>query len=435
MYWSLCGILIGLAILIYSSLKGIHFALASIISTLVVALFSSMPFAETYSATYMTGYGNWFTNMVPVLFFGAIFAKAIDITGLAASVAETLVKKLGAKYVIVAVMLAGFLLGISGVHQVVAFFMLYPLALVAFKRANMSKYILPAAVCTGGFLANTLPWFATQSNLILAKAFDVTVGAAPVIGVVCGVLLCAMNVVYLSWAAGRTKAKGQEFTPDEGDEAILSGIDEEYASRKSLINPWLMIVPLAVIVILLNVAKWPGWICLACGTIAALLVGVTRIKGKLLKGLRDAVDNTGGAVFTMGAIVAFGTVVMASPAYELIQNFLANAAGGNPYMYAFLTISIIAATTGSGSASIGTAITLVPPQVAAMGGSAAAALRVTAFSSIVFDSLPHGPPVVMCLRVCNSSHKKGYFPIFITTVVNPLIVTLLAILMATIGIN
>ena len=69
-----------------------------------------------------------------------------------------------------------------------------------------------------------------------------------------------------------------------------------------------------------------------------------------------------------------------------------------------------------------------------MGGIPAGISRVITSAALTFDSLPHNSAVVLTLDACHVSHKEGYRHVFVTTVLNTTIATIIAIIMASLGI-
>lgn len=80
----------------------------------------------------------------------------------------------------------------------------------------------------------------------------------------------------------------------------------------------------------------------------------------------------------------------------------------------------------------GMAIPAIAPIYVAQGVIPEAIHRVASIASGALDSLPHNGYVVTTLNICGLSHKEGYFPVFMLTVVLPSIGTALAILLFTI---
>ena len=56
------------------------------------------------------------------------------------------------------------------------------------------------------------------------------------------------------------------------------------------------------------------------------------------------------------------------------------------------------------------------------------------FSSLSFDSLPHNSAIVLVLNYCGVSHKEGYRYLGVTTVVFPLLVSIVGVILGTLGV-
>ncbi len=61
--------------------------------------------------------------------------------------------------------------------------------------------------------------------------------------------------------------------------------------------------------------------------------------------------------------------------------------------------------------------------------------RIGLVASSGLDSLPHNGAIITTLAVCGLTHKESYFDMFMTTVVEALIATVILIVLATAGIQ
>lgn len=68
-----------------------------------------------------------------------------------------------------------------------------------------------------------------------------------------------------------------------------------------------------------------------------------------------------------------------------------------------------------------------------MGGIPAGVSRVVTEAALTFDSLPHNSAVVLTLDACHVTHKEGYKHVFVCTVLNTTLATIIAIVMASLG--
>ena len=70
------------------------------------------------------------------------------------------------------------------------------------------------------------------------------------------------------------------------------------------------------------------------------------------------------------------------------------------------------------------------------GGVNAAALhRIISIASCGLDSLPHCGGILATLNVCNETHSSSYIHIFVTTVLIPIIATMIVVALASIGLT
>ena len=108
-------ILVGLALLLVLTLKKVPVVYAAAISVIFIALFSRLPVVSTMTGDYMTGFANFVKSSWLMLLLGAILSKVMDITGAARSIASFIIGKLGVKFAIPAIVIAGGLLTYGGV--------------------------------------------------------------------------------------------------------------------------------------------------------------------------------------------------------------------------------------------------------------------------------------------------------------------------------
>lgn len=155
--FSMIGLIGGLALLIYLTMRGTNLLIAGPLSALVVALFSSLPLfpqmvAEgevNFLGNYMTGFSGFITAWFPMFLLGAIFGKLMEDSGAADSVSRWLVGKFGIKRAVLAVVIACAVLTYGGVSLFVVAFSVYPMALSLFKQADLPRRFIPAALALG----------------------------------------------------------------------------------------------------------------------------------------------------------------------------------------------------------------------------------------------------------------------------------------------
>ena len=178
---------------------------------------------------------------------------------------KAVVKLVGRDKAIFASVLCGGVLAYGGISGFVIIFSMYPIVLGLFKEADITRRLIPATIMTGAFTfaMSAMPGTPTIQNLIPTEYFGTTATAAPVIGIVCTIIMFVGPVLWLSWRAKKFRAAGEGY--DEPDE-----MPEEVPDDK-LPPAWCCFIPFVVIVILLNVFKMNIVVCLLAGILLCLL--------------------------------------------------------------------------------------------------------------------------------------------------------------------
>ena len=419
-------ILVGLALLLVLTLKKVPVVYAAAISVIFIALFSRLPVVSTMTGDYMTGFANFVKSSWLMLLLGAILSKVMDITGAARSIASFIIGKLGVKFAIPAIVIAGGLLTYGGVSAMVSCFALYPITLAVFREADMPRKLIPATIGAGIFTWVTmLPGNPQVQNIIPSSFLPTNAMAAPVVGVVCGVFTLALILVYLMWESNRARKNGEGFIVDEETSKVLAKTDEMEANGK-LPNVVLAILPIVCVAVVLNVLKQDISVALLSGIVLCCILFFKNITG-VQKLLTDAVSS---AVTTINAsaIVAIGSVVKAAPGFNQIVNGILNfsTSGGNPLIIFGIATTLLCGLNASGMGGLSTTLSVLAEPFMAMGVNPAIMHRIGVIASVGLDSLPHSGGIVAVLAISGVSYKEGYKYLFVVTVV----ITLLALALA-----
>ena len=420
-------ILVGLALLLVLTLKKVPVVYAAAISVIFIALFSRLPVVSTMTGDYMTGFANFVKSSWLMLLLGAILSKVMDITGAARSIASFIIGKLGVKFAIPAIVIAGGLLTYGGVSAMVSCFALYPITLAVFREADMPRQLIPATIGAGIFTWVTmLPGNPQVQNIIPSSFLPTNAMAAPVVGVVCGVFTLALILVYLMWESNRARKNGEGFIVDEETSKVLAKTDEMEANGK-LPNVVLAILPIVCVAVVLNVLKQDISVALLSGIVLCCILFFKNITG-VQKLLTDAVSSAAVTTINASAIVAIGSVVKAAPGFNQIVNGILNfsTSGGNPLIIFGIATTLLCGLNASGMGGLSTTLSVLAEPFMAMGVNPAIMHRIGVIASVGLDSLPHSGGIVAVLAISGVSYKEGYKYLFVVTVV----ITLLALALA-----
>lgn len=420
-------ILVGLALLLVLTLKKVPVVYAAAISVIFIALFSRLPVVSIMTGDYMTGFANFVKSSWLMLLLGAILSKVMDITGAARSIASFIIGKLGVKFAIPAIVIAGGLLTYGGVSAMVSCFALYPITLAVFREADMPRKLIPATIGAGIFTWVTmLPGNPQVQNIIPSSFLPTNAMAAPVVGVVCGVFTLALILVYLMWESNRARKNGEGFIVDEETSKVLAKTDEMEANGK-LPNVVLAILPIVCVAVVLNVLKQDISVALLSGIVLCCILFFKNITG-VQKLLTDAVSSAAVTTINASAIVAIGSVVKAAPGFNQIVNGILNfsTSGGNPLIIFGIATTLLCGLNASGMGGLSTTLSVLAEPFMAMGVNPAIMHRIGVIASVGLDSLPHSGGIVAVLAISGVSYKEGYKYLFVVTVV----ITLLALALA-----
>ncbi|MBE7722148.1 MAG: GntP family permease [Lacrimispora celerecrescens] len=420
-------ILLGLAILLILTLKKVPVVYAAAISVIFIALFSRLPVVSTMTSDYMTGFSNFVKSSWLMLLLGAILSKVMDVTGAARSIASFIIGKLGVKFAIPAIVIAGGLLSYGGVSAMVSCFALYPITLAVFRKANLPRYLIPATIGAGIFTWVTmLPGNPQVQNIIPSSYLPTDAMAAPVVGIVCGVFTLVLILIYLTYEANKARKKEIGFEVDDNTIKILEKTDEMEAKGK-LPNVILSILPIVCVAVVLNVFRQDISVALLSGIALCVILFFKNITG-VQQILTDSVNSAAVTTINASAIVAIGSVVKISPGFsKMVDGILSfSTSGGNPLIIFGIATTLLCGLNASGMGGLSTALSVLAEPFMAMGVNPAIMHRIGVIASVGLDSLPHSGGIVAVLAISDVSYKDGYKYLFVVTVV----ITLLALALA-----
>lgn len=434
------GILLGLILLVFLSYKGYSIIWVAPLSALLVALFgfgfNGEALLNSYIISYMSSLANFTQSWFPLFFLGAIFGKLMDVTGSAKSVAQLLVKFIGAKRALLSVVVSCAVLTYGGVSLFVVVFAIYPLAISLFREANLPRKLIPGAIALGAFTftMTAFPGSPQLNNIIAGRYFNTTPYAAPILGIVSGTLMFGCGYLYLIWKQKKLIKNGEFFTEPEG---------EIIEQSKHLPNPYLSIFPLLVVVISLYILSKTGVaitpasiLSLLCGNITVILLNINKYK-LFIKAFNEGGNGAVIAILNTAAAVGFGGVVKIVLGFQSLTDILLGLKA-SPLISEALAIILLAGATGSSSGGMGIALEALAPQymkIAATNGINIEVFhRIATVASGGLDTLPHCGAVLTLLAVTKMTHKESYNDIGMVTCVIPIIALIATIILGMIGI-
>ena len=124
---SLFGIILGLVLLMFLAYKGCSIIWVAPVCAVVVAVLGGYSILDAYIGDYMAGMANYVLQWFPAFFLGAVYGKLMDMTGSARSLADAIVRLIGPKFAVAAVVIPCLLMTYGGISLFVVVFVIYPM--------------------------------------------------------------------------------------------------------------------------------------------------------------------------------------------------------------------------------------------------------------------------------------------------------------------
>ncbi len=438
------GILLSLFLLMFFAYRGYSVILFAPVFALLAAAsrgFSPMP---AYTELFMVKAVVYIKSFFPIFILGAVFGKVMEDTGLAKAIAYKILQYLGKERSILAVVIAGGVLTYGGVSLFVVVFAIYPFAAAMFKEAGVPKRLIPAVIVLGActYTMDALPGTPQIQNIIPTSYFGTNVYAAPTLGIIGAILIFCGGMYYLEWRLKTAKANGESYGEGHINEPtdidvkdmpdwklaviplfavlvinyIMSNV---FSWDPNILAPFVdMKLPLTVSSVQNVVAIWALIISVVIGIILAIIIGHRNLpKGGLPKALNAGAIGSLLAIMNTASEVGYGNVIAMLPGFKSIANALLSIhIGGTPLMSEGVTVTTLAAMTGSASGGMSIALDLMAKNwltwANSIGMSPEVLHRVAAMASGGFDSMPHNGVIITLLAVCGMTHKQSYPDIF-----------------------
>jgi H+/gluconate symporter-like permease len=397
-----------------------------------------------FSGLFMESMVGFIKNYFPVFLLGALFGKMIELSGFSKSIVSSVIGILGPQRAMLSIVLVGAILTYGGVSLFVVVFAVYPFAAEMFRQSNIPKRLIPGTIALGAFsfTMDALPGTPQIQNIIPTTYFKTNAFAAPILGIVGGIFVLIVGMLYLESRRIKAAHAGEGYGENHLNEPAPM-------KEGTLPNPYIAMLPLVVVFVLnkvftnlitanygahydLHLAAMAKPITISVDKLAA----VWAVQGALLAGVATVLIFAwgpvsrqfaeGGKAAVGGALLAslntaseygFGAVIAALPGFIVIRDAL--RAIPNPLVNEAVTITALAGITGSASGGMSIALAAMSDQFIASANAHGIPMevlhRVASMASGGMDTLPHNGAVITLLAVCGLTHKQSYKDIFAVT--------------------
>jgi H+/gluconate symporter-like permease len=389
----------------------------------------------------------------PVFLLGAVFGKVIELSGFSKAIVASVIKVIGQKRAMLAIVLVCNILTYGGVSLFVVVFAVYPFAAEMFRQGGIPKRLIPGTIALGAFsyTMDSLPGTPQIQNIIPTTFFKTDIYAAPWLGLIGAGFILLMGLTYLNWCRRRAAAAGEGY----GTELLNESAPFE---KETLPHPLIALLPLVLVGVMNKVltvaipglygssvsfipavvgkatpvvqqvssvaAIWAVEGALLLGIATVFLFAWRNVAARFAEGSKSAVAGALLATMNTASEYGFGAVIAALPGFLVIANALKTIP--NPLVNEAITVTALAGITGSASGGLGIALAAMADTFIANAQAAGIPMevlhRVAAMASGGMDTLPHNGAVITLLAVTGLTHKQSYKDIFVITSIKTLAV-------------
>ena len=372
---------IGLLLSIVLIIKKVSPVFSLMLGAIVGGLLAGWGLETT--VTHMIGGVKDITPAIVRILAAGVLTGMLVKTGAATTIAKSIIKALGEKYIYLALAISAMILTGMGVFIDVAVITIAPIAIIMGSRLRLSKFKLLLAMIGGGKCGNILS--PNPNTIIAAENFDAplsSVMAAGIVPALIGLIVTVFVIVPLI-PKGDLMGEGAKGEGAKGEEA--KGEEALPALWRSLLGPIVTIIllalrPIAGIVIDPMIALPVG------GVVGIIATGKWRETAACLSyGLEKM---SGIAILLVGTGTLAG-IIKASAIKDVLVGMLAGWSNGGTFM-APIAGALMSAATASTTAGATIASASFGEAILAAGVTAVWGAAMTNAGATTLDHLPHG---------------------------------------------
>lgn len=371
MLWIFAGI--GLLVYLIVGLK-IHNIIALLISGLFIAFAERMPITKIVP-TVEKGIGSVLSTLALIVIFGAIVGELMTESGASQQIADTIVDKMGKKYLPFALLIIGTIFGMSMFYEV-AFLITVPLVISIAKEAKIPYMRLIIPTVAGATMGHSI--FPPQPGpMALVTAFHADIAQVYVLGLIVIIpsIICAgiilphfipgIDNMPLGNVMKPAEKKPVDQLPSFGISIlvpllpaiimIVSSLVKSLTSPKSMIYKIMAFIGSAEISMLITVI------------VAMIAFGYSRGKkgNEVTNELTKAIEGISNVLMVIAAGGVMKQVIIDTGVGNIIVHMFGKLPV-SPFILAWLITVLIRILTGQGAVAAITAAGIVAPMVTAM---------------------------------------------------------------------
>ena len=350
---------------------------------------------ETTVAQMIGGVKDITPAIVRILAAGVLTGMLVK-TGAASTIAHSIIKALGEKYIYLALALSAMILTGMGVFIDVAVITIAPIAIIMGNKLQLSKMKLLLAMIGGGKCGNIMS--PNPNTIIAAENFDAPLSSVMAAGIVPALIGLAVTVFVIiplipkekPTSLEGDKAKGKEAKGDKARGDKVRG--EEARGEEELPTLWRSLLGPIVTIILLALRPIAGvvidpMIALPIGGVVGIIA--TAKWRDTAACLTYGLEKMSGIAILLVGTGTLAGIIKASAIKDVLVGMLAGWSNGGTFM-APIAGALMSAATASTTAGATIASASFGEAILAAGVTAVWGAAMTNAGATTLDHLPHG---------------------------------------------
>ena len=371
---------IGLTLSIVLIIRKVSPVFSLMLGALVGGLLAGWGLEQTV-AQMISGVKDITPAIVRILAAGVLTGMLVK-TGAASTIAHSIIRALGEKYIYLALALSAMILTGMGVFIDVAVITIAPIAIIMGNKLQLSPLKLLLAMIGGGKCGNILS--PNPNTIIAAENFNAPLSSVMAAGIVPAIIGLVITVFVIIPLIPET-AKGDKVRGDEAKGEEARSNEELPALWRSLLGPIVTILllalrPIAGIVI-------DPMIALPVGGVVGILA--TRKWRETATCLSYGLEKMSGIAILLVGTGTLAGIIKASAIKNVLVDMLAHWSNGGAFM-APIAGALMSAATASTTAGATIASASFAEAILAAGVTAVWGAAMTNAGATILDHLPHG---------------------------------------------
>ncbi len=424
-------ILAAIAVFVILTVKGLGSIPSAIIASAIVSLSAIGGFTNNLFGTFLNGMASMLGSFFILFSCGVAFGGTLSACGAADRIGDTLLKLMGEKKIIWAIIIITALFGITGAPPIA---LMPGLCFGLLKRANLPRYIGMSAVVGMTTVSYCLvPGSLGSTNVISASILGGSIYDGAALAIPTLILAVILNAAFCTYLINRARKNGEGYDAVEGNVMMSSTIraEEDMPSFVCSIIPVIVVLGSCCVFTFAFGLEAVQAVLLSAviGILLLALLNHKYVHGSLMETIQSSVNGIQWNMIAAIGVCGFAAVIANTDLYNaVIGKFMTS--GISPIALIIIAVFILSAlcadTIGGVAAFSGTVgLTLVES-----GVPVSLVQRLACIACGVFDSLPHAGAILLGLNVFGYNHKQAYKYLVVSNIVIPLIYTAFATILA-----